>query len=258
MVSASSLDAQLQGLSLGECGSTPLVQWRGLLEQKQWHQVMGLLHDSLKAKQQEGKEGVLNLAEMDENGLRPIHLAARHGAQVVVEALVLQGKVDINMQDEHGWTALHWAAASGHAECVIWLLENGANADLVRRISLSTAKLDGAWVLTLCYAVHYRRTKTTRLHAIWPPIRRLLCSLERSVVSFTLVHHRITAGVSRKEPHVLFPQEVRPLSSSHQRQRLAGDGAWAQSQLKRATCLPHQDGFWCPQGTVPPLRMACA
>ena len=38
--------------------------------------------------------------------------------------------VDVNAQTWSGWTALHYAAACGHAECVTALLQRGADPDI--------------------------------------------------------------------------------------------------------------------------------
>lgn len=54
--------------------------------------------------------------------------------------------VDINTQDEDGWSALHFAAAKGHLDTVQLLLRNGADVDLAAK--------DGATPLML--ATHTR------------------------------------------------------------------------------------------------------
>lgn len=40
---------------------------------------------------------------------------------------LLQNGADLHASDEHGWTALSWAAGGGHTELVRRLLERGAN-----------------------------------------------------------------------------------------------------------------------------------
>lgn len=63
------------------------------------------------------------------DGLAPIHVAGRFGARAAIELLVARGvPVDLAGQDgpHHGWTALHFAAAHGHARLFRWLRERGA------------------------------------------------------------------------------------------------------------------------------------
>jgi hypothetical protein len=48
-------------------------------------------------------------------------------------AALLESGVDINAQDEHGWTALCWAAGTGDANLVAMLLERGADPTLMGR-----------------------------------------------------------------------------------------------------------------------------
>ena len=46
---------------------------------------------------------------------------------------LLAGGADIHQQDEHGWTALNWAAGRGDVEAVRVLLEQGADTTRVGR-----------------------------------------------------------------------------------------------------------------------------
>ena len=59
------------------------------------------------------------------------------GKRSVAEYLIARG-VDINAQDQEGGTALMWAVARKHPECVKLLLRDGANRG-VRRKSGETA-----------------------------------------------------------------------------------------------------------------------
>lgn len=40
---------------------------------------------------------------------------------------LIQARADINQQDEHGWTALNWAAGRGNLAMIGLLIENGAD-----------------------------------------------------------------------------------------------------------------------------------
>jgi len=62
------------------------------------------------------------------DGTTPLILAARLAIEGVVENLIQAG-ADINAADEHGKTALHWAAAVNNLEAVTSLLSHGANKD---------------------------------------------------------------------------------------------------------------------------------
>ena len=50
---------------------------------------------------------------------------------VAVARVLLEAGADVNKQCEHGRTALHMAAAWGHADVAQLLLENGANPTIV-------------------------------------------------------------------------------------------------------------------------------
>lgn len=50
----------------------------------------------------------------------------------MIQGLIDSG-VDVNQQDEHGWTPLNWAAGKGHLQMVALLVENGADVFKVGR-----------------------------------------------------------------------------------------------------------------------------
>lgn len=68
--------------------------------------------------------------------------AAKSGDTSLLDKLVSQG-ANINEQDEHGWSALNWAAGRGDAETVKSLLRLGADVTLTgrdKRTALAIAK----------------------------------------------------------------------------------------------------------------------
>lgn len=72
-----------------------------------------------------GKEGLVPsnyLTSPNATELNPLHDACRRGnLDLLTECLA--NKVPVNAQDKAGNTALHWAARSGHADCMARLLE---------------------------------------------------------------------------------------------------------------------------------------
>ncbi|XP_046859705.1 ankyrin repeat domain-containing protein 66-like [Xenia sp. Carnegie-2017] len=74
-----------------------------------------------------------------------LHEAAASGDYHELQSLLLMGKIDVNHKDvEFGErTALHWAAAKGHASCIKLLLEHKADA---------TARMVGGWTPAHCAA----------------------------------------------------------------------------------------------------------
>ena len=54
-----------------------------------------------------------------------LHAAAEESELTTIELLLLDG-VDIDAQNEDGWTLLHWAAQQGRADAVELLIQHGA------------------------------------------------------------------------------------------------------------------------------------
>eukprot|EP01043_Picozoa_sp_COSAG02_P030315 COSAG02_NODE_1929_length_10336_cov_69.703819_3_plen_795_part_00 len=71
--------------------------------------------------------GDLNLRSGD-GGVTGLMGAAQGGARAVVAWLVRVPGIEIDAQNDGGWTALHLAACRGEADCVLVLLEAGADA----------------------------------------------------------------------------------------------------------------------------------
>jgi len=68
------------------------------------------------------------------NGWTPLHIAARLGFSEIVDALLAMPNVNPNMVNSDGWSTLHWAAWHGFPETVIVLLTApGININLSDR-----------------------------------------------------------------------------------------------------------------------------
>ena len=133
--------------------------------------------------------------------------AARGGDIEHLQSLLASGG-DVNQKDEHGWTALNWAAGRGDVAMVQCLLDLGADLSLCgpdNRRPLAIAKAAGRTeVVTLL-------TKAEKQRGIWQDPRRtrafckayLLSELQRfpAFLSKTAGEPRETngAGVSAAE-----------------------------------------------------------
>ena len=77
-----------------------------------------------------------NVAAKDDNGWTALHFAAASGHEAVVRLLLAEG-VDVATKDSLGQTALHFAAESGHEAVVQLLLGKGAD--------VAAKEDDGRW-----------------------------------------------------------------------------------------------------------------
>ncbi|XP_014673040.1 PREDICTED: histone-lysine N-methyltransferase EHMT2-like isoform X2 [Priapulus caudatus] len=66
-----------------------------------------------------------------EDSMTCLHLAAKAGNLEAVVYLIESGKLNVNLQDEGGWTALIWATEYKHLEVVRYLTSRGGNAALI-------------------------------------------------------------------------------------------------------------------------------
>ena len=64
-------------------------------------------------------------------GDTPLHRLSQAGELRAVEHAVLEQKIPVNAQDNAGWTALHEACSCGHKQVAVFLLQHGANPNVV-------------------------------------------------------------------------------------------------------------------------------
>jgi ankyrin repeat protein len=86
----------------------------------------------------------------DEEGKTALHWAAMNG-KIDLCNLLLQHDADINAKDNKGWTPLHFAAAEGHHSTASWLCEHGSTLN-ARTVSGSTPlffAVDGDHIATV-------------------------------------------------------------------------------------------------------------
>ena len=67
-----------------------------------------------------------NINAQDDHGLTPLHYAAWKNQPPCITTLI-QGGANVNIRDQHQWTPLHFAAFCGHYACAIKLVNGGAN-----------------------------------------------------------------------------------------------------------------------------------
>lgn len=58
-----------------------------------------------------------------------LHVAAANGYTEVLQFMFAQEGLDLNIQDNEGWTPLHAAVCWGQKEAMRMLVEKGANMD---------------------------------------------------------------------------------------------------------------------------------
>ena len=70
------------------------------------------------------EEPEIDLTVTDDEGLTPLHRAAKDGDVESLRKYLRYKSVDVNAKGEAGFAPLHYAAGNGHAECVRLLLEH--------------------------------------------------------------------------------------------------------------------------------------
>lgn len=68
--------------------------------------------------------------EVNEDGLSALHVACEAGDHPEMVALLLSYGADVNLEDEEGYTPLHYASMNGHDDAVQTLIEAGANLEM--------------------------------------------------------------------------------------------------------------------------------
>ncbi|KAG5797969.1 hypothetical protein H9Q69_002974 [Fusarium xylarioides] len=79
-------------------------------------------------------EGAVKLDITDSDGNNPAHLAAEAGYSKLLERILKRNEMLFGESNEEGYTPLQLAVRHGHAECVSFLMENGASGDLTSLI----------------------------------------------------------------------------------------------------------------------------
>lgn len=72
--------------------------------------------------------GQFTLTECDSYGRTAAHIAAGSDQSLILKEII--GKVSVDVQDEYGSTALHYAAQKGNDQCARLLLSAGFNPRL--------------------------------------------------------------------------------------------------------------------------------
>ncbi len=69
-------------------------------------------------------------------GRAALHTACFYNHPDVVKILTQHDGIDVNVQDSHNYTPLHWACWFGHLKCVQLLMETG-QCDLGKSVCVS-------------------------------------------------------------------------------------------------------------------------
>ncbi|GBM82171.1 Histone-lysine N-methyltransferase EHMT1 [Araneus ventricosus] len=65
-----------------------------------------------------------------ENGMSSFHISAKNGSLEILKMLMSSRFVDVNAQDDGGWTPIVWASEHNHYDVVKYLLKRGANPNI--------------------------------------------------------------------------------------------------------------------------------
>jgi euchromatic histone-lysine N-methyltransferase len=75
-----------------------------------------------------------------DDGMTVLHYAAKAGHNDILKCLLDTGEVDVDIQDDGGWTPIIWASEHKLISTVKFLLDQGAQATLKDKVSLGTNK----------------------------------------------------------------------------------------------------------------------
>ena len=113
-------------------------------------------------------ENLVNINAKNSKGWTALIIACRNSntfaSNEIVEILLKNG-ADLNLQDEDGWTPLHWAAATGHRNALTCLMS------LVAQPHILTNKRQ---TLAHCAALNGHQTIISYLQEIKAPLSTLL------------------------------------------------------------------------------------
>ncbi|KAK6628952.1 hypothetical protein RUM43_002769 [Polyplax serrata] len=112
-----------------------------------------------------GDESVDPLAPHPKSGATALHVAAAKG-YIKVMSILLQGQIDIDIQDFDGWTPLHAAAHWGQKEAAEMLVENFCNMDIKNYVGQSPMDVAD---ITMVTVLEDLRTKQAALQKDRPP-----------------------------------------------------------------------------------------
>ena len=71
----------------------------------------------------------INVNIQDDYGWTSLHFACRYNRVEIVK-LLLDNGINANIQDNHGWTPLHWVCVCNSVEAAKLLLNNGTNINM--------------------------------------------------------------------------------------------------------------------------------
>ncbi|XP_071507959.1 histone-lysine N-methyltransferase EHMT2-like [Diadema antillarum] len=103
-----------------------------------------------------------NINHKDDEGSTPLHIATKSGNMDMLGYLLTLGKIDLNLQDNGGWTPVIWGADYKNAVSVRFLLEHGADAlvrDKEQNIGLHWAAYSGCQDVMEVFLNHSKDNK---------------------------------------------------------------------------------------------------
>ncbi|XP_023217380.1 uncharacterized protein LOC111619796 [Centruroides sculpturatus] len=71
-----------------------------------------------------------------EEGMTALHLASRCGSVKMCKMILDTGRINVNIQDEGGWTPIVWASEHKHIDVIRLLLERGADPNIRDNVTI--------------------------------------------------------------------------------------------------------------------------